>query len=121
MSDDAARWRSSLHFARLIRNNRRPLTQSQSWSNGQESNHSWKLARWLVRDGQAGSYRFVCRIRSSVDRTEPSGVTSKAANGGHFKTGQRKWPGTRLFYSAASCGGKSVFVRQLRGPHLSTW
>ena len=31
-----------------------------------------------------------------------SGVTSKAANGGHFKTGQRKWPGTRLFYSAAS-------------------
>jgi hypothetical protein len=32
----------------------------------------------------------------------PSGVTSKAANGGHFKTGQRKWPGTRLFYSVAS-------------------
>jgi hypothetical protein len=31
-----------------------------------------------------------------------SGVTSKAANGGHFKTGQRKWPGTRLFYSVAS-------------------
>ena len=50
-----------------------------------------------------------------------SGVTSKPANGGHFKTGQRKWPGTKLFYSDASCGGKSVFVRQLRGPHLSTW
>ena len=33
---------------------------------------------------------------------ESSGVTSKAANGGHFKTGQRKWPRTRLFYSAAS-------------------
>ena len=49
-----------------------------------------------------------------------SGVTAKPANGGHFKTGQRKWPGTRLFYSDASCGGKSVFVRQLRGPHLST-
>jgi hypothetical protein len=31
-----------------------------------------------------------------------SGVTAKAANGGHFKTGQRKWPGTRLFYSATS-------------------
>jgi hypothetical protein len=30
-----------------------------------------------------------------------SGVTSKAANEGHFKTGQRKWPGTRLFYSAS--------------------
>jgi hypothetical protein len=45
-----------------------------------------------------------------------------------IKTGQR-WSGqnrptevagTRLFYSAASCGGKSIFVRQLRGPHLST-
>jgi len=48
-------------------------------------------------------------------------ITSKAANGYHFKTGQRKWPSrTRLFYPAASCGGKSVLVRQLRGPHLST-
>src|ERR1019366_8723259 len=26
-----------------------------------------------------------------------------------------------MFYPAASCGGKSVLVRQLRGPHLSTW
>src|ERR1700677_2175851 len=43
----------------------------------------------------------------------PMVVTSKPANG--------MWPGTRLFYSDASCGGKSVFVRQLRGPHLSTW
>src|ERR1035437_10587049 len=25
-----------------------------------------------------------------------------------------------MFYPAASCGGKSVLVRQLRGPHLST-
>jgi hypothetical protein len=41
-------------------------------------------------------------------------ITSKAANDYHFKTGQRKWPsGTRLFYPAASCGGKSVLVRQL--------
>src|SRR5208337_214857 len=49
-------------------------------------------------------------------------ITSKAANGYHFKTGQRSGrPGLRLFYPAASCGGKSVLVRQLRGPHLSTW
>jgi hypothetical protein len=27
---------------------------------------------------------------------------------------------TKLFYPAASCRGKSVLVRQLRGPHLST-
>jgi hypothetical protein len=48
-------------------------------------------------------------------------ITSKAANGYQFKTGQLKWPSrTRLFYPAASCGGKSVLVRQLRGPHLST-
>jgi len=45
-------------------------------------------------------------------------VTPKAANGGRGKTGQRKRPGTSLFYSAASCAGKSIFVRQLRGPHL---
>src|ERR1019366_7175554 len=58
--------------------------------------------------------------RSYVDLF-PSVITSKAANGYHFKTGQRKWPsGTRLFYPAASCEGKSVLVRQLRGPHLST-
>ncbi len=47
-------------------------------------------------------------------------VTPKPANGGQGKTGQRKGPGTKLFYPAASCGGKSIFVRQLRGPHLST-
>ena len=47
-------------------------------------------------------------------------VTSKPANGGQGKTGQRKRPRTRLFYAADSCGGKSVFVRQLLGPHLST-
>jgi hypothetical protein len=38
-------------------------------------------------------------------------VRAKPANG--------KRPGTQLFYPAACCGGKSVFVRQLRGPHLS--
>src|SRR6476469_172781 len=56
MPDDAARWRSNLHFARLIRNNRSPLTQSQSWSPGQERNHSWRS--WLVgppSDGHSGS------------------------------------------------------------------
>lgn len=47
-------------------------------------------------------------------------VTSKPANGGHGKTGQRRWPGTRLFYSVESSACKFVFVRQLRGPHLST-
>jgi hypothetical protein len=26
-----------------------------------------------------------------------------------------------MFYPAASSSGKSVLVRQLRGPHLSTW
>jgi len=32
------------------------------------------------------------------------------------------WKGPRLslFYPAACCGGKLVFVRQLRGPHFST-
>jgi hypothetical protein len=53
--------------------------------------------------------------------TWTSVVTSKAANGGHFKTGQRMWAGTRWFYANFSCSGKSVFVRQLRGPHLRTW
>jgi len=46
----------------------------------------------------------------------------------HLKTGQRRSgqnrptraAGTGLFYSADSFGGKFVFVRQLRGPHLST-
>src|ERR1019366_5681394 len=56
-----------------------------------------------------------------LTKRSASVITSKAANGYHFKTGQRKWPsGTRLFYPAASCEGKSVLVRQLRGPHLST-
>jgi hypothetical protein len=51
---------------------------------------------------------------------EPSVITSKPANGDQVKTGQRERPGQELFYSAESFGGKFVFVRQLRGPHLST-
>jgi hypothetical protein len=42
--------------------------------------------------------------------------------GYHFKSGNGSGrAGLRMFYPAASCGGKSVLVRQLRGPHLSTW
>ena len=51
----------------------------------------------------------------------PSRVTLKPANGGQGKTGQRKWLGTQLFYPAASWGGKSNLVRQLRGPHFRTY
>src|SRR5271157_24987 len=43
----------------------------------------------------------------------PTVISSKPANGSSR-------PGLRLFYPVASCGGKSVLVRQLRGPHLST-
>src|ERR1035441_8753043 len=43
----------------------------------------------------------------------PTVISSKPANGSSRC-------GTQLFYPAASCGGKSVLVPQLRGPHLST-
>ena len=45
-------------------------------------------------------------------QNRPTVVRAKPANG--------KRPGTQLFYPATSCAGKSIFVRQLRGPHLST-
>ncbi|MGD1082363.1 MAG: metal-dependent hydrolase, partial [Candidatus Sulfotelmatobacter sp.] len=61
--------------------------------------------------GFTHSLVFAALLASIVAIVMSSGVTAKPANGGHFKTGQRKWPGTRLFYSDASCGGKSVFVR----------
>ena len=48
-------------------------------------------------------------------------VTSKPANDGHFKTGQRGWPGTVLFYLFGTGLGKPVLVLQLRGPHLRMW
>ncbi len=49
--------------------------------------------------------------RSSQNR--PLMVGSKAAI-------NRVCPGRVLFYSVASCEGKSILVRQLRGPHLRT-
>jgi hypothetical protein len=54
----------------------------------------------------------VVRPQRSLQK-RPTVITSKPANG----SGR---PGLRMFYPAASCGGKSVLVRQLRGPHLST-
>jgi hypothetical protein len=47
-------------------------------------------------------------------------VTSKPANGGQFKTGQRIGPETVFFYLFTPWSGKSILVRQLRGPHLRT-
>jgi hypothetical protein len=77
---------------------------------------------WLVDDGRM-IHIYALYLLAMFRETHacPSVITSKAANGYHFKTGQRKWPSrTRLFYPVASCGGKSILVRQLRGPHLST-
>jgi len=59
-------------------------------------------------------------VRVQVERGLTSVITSKPANEDQVKTGQRDWAGTGLFYSGDSFGGKFVFVRQLRGPHLST-
>src|SRR5271170_7293810 len=42
-------------------------------------------------------------------RKEPSGVTSKAANGDHFKTGQRMEPGLDSF-SPVSLSQASLFL-----------
>jgi hypothetical protein len=36
------------------------------------------------------------------------------------RIGQREWSGQDCFTPPNSFGGKFVFVRQLRGPHLST-
>src|ERR1700724_3854363 len=81
MPDDAARWRSSLHFARLIGNNRSPLAQSQSWSHGPGRNHSWKkLARWLPTDKQLGSLKFVFLGFSLADSVRKPHVHQKMKN-----------------------------------------
>jgi len=50
---------------------------------------------------------------------ETSVITSKAAMHDRVKTGHVGPSGTNLFYPAAGSAGKSVFVRQLRGPHFS--
>ena len=64
----------------------------------------------------------------SFASTPIRGSSSNGVLSDHLKTGQRRsgqnrptrMAGTELFYSAESFGGKLVFVRQLRGPHLST-
>jgi len=38
-----------------------------------------------------------CYVSSKLQFQLSSVVTSKPANGGQLKTGQRKWPGLRLF------------------------
>ena len=67
---------------------------------------------------QGGIYsRIACRkvfyLRLS------SVITSKPAMREQVKTGHRRPSGTKFFYPAAGSAGKSVFVRQLRGPHFS--
>ena len=49
---------------------------------------------------------------------ETSVITSKPASRDQVKTGH--YSETKLFYPACGSAGKLIFVRQLRGPHLST-
>ena len=69
--------------------------------------------------------RRMAWVRAVGDETRgrrtASVVTSKPANGGRVKTGQRTVSGTELFYPVFSPSGKPVLVRQLRGPHFSRW
>jgi hypothetical protein len=61
------------------------------------SKSQFDFSRWILVGSRMQSETSFARRELA-----PSGVTSKAANGDRFKTGQRKWPGTRLFYAAAS-------------------
>ena len=68
----------------------------------------------IVIEKSAHTMKLMRDDRASV-------VTSKPANGGRVKTGQRTVSGTELFYPVFSPSGKPVLVRQLRGPHFSRW
>ncbi len=76
--------------------------------------------------GAAGN--SISDLQRRVDeayRRQPLGelasvITSKPAMGGRVKTGQGRPSGTSFFYPAEGSVGKSVLVRQLRGPHFST-
>ena len=112
-----------------------PLASAFNWLVVSEAMNGWIVILALGTSlGTLGLRRVLAklehgdsllpRLSGAVEKAEQaviaSVVTSKPANGGHGKTGQRSWPGTRLFYSAESSACKFVFVRQLRGPHLST-
>jgi len=90
-----------------------------------ENDGTLRVTGVAVRGGHS-TYRLVLPEDTNEEKflqdwIPSSVVTLKPANDGQGKTGQREWPGLCCFYPAASCVGKSVFVRQLRGPHLSTW
>src|SRR5882762_10073337 len=79
--------------------------------------HEDLFRMWQVEDMSAGNppwqdLRWTFQNLQWSPQNRPMVVRAKPANG--------KRPGTQLFYPAACCGGKSIFVRQLRGPHLST-
>src|SRR5579864_1743413 len=74
---------------------------------------------WLEQCRTQSPAAYPCYMERAWENWA-SVITSKPANGDQVKTGQRERPGQNLFYSAEFFGGKLVFVRQLRGPHLST-
>src|SRR5450631_3263638 len=71
-----------------------------------------KVQQELLRHATIQSTMNIYTQPQWSPQNRPTVVRAKPANG--------KRPGTQLFYPATSCAGKSIFVRQLRGPHLST-
>jgi hypothetical protein len=68
------------------------------------SKASVTLADQIERTGHALTADNLARVLSVSRITvfKMAKATSKAANGDQFKSGQRKWSGTRLFYAASS-------------------
>ena len=58
---------------------------------GFEVSGNYQYVRFNPGNGASG---INCHGGSGVFGAYPSGVSSKAANWGQIKTGQRKWPGT---------------------------
>ena len=76
----------------------------------------WKVLGY-ARRFEAEIVNYADDFAASVDRSNP-------AIYGHRKTGHFRRPETGVeFYFTASSERKAVWtlVRQLRGPHLSTW
>jgi hypothetical protein len=67
-----------------------PRTELQEWPLGAIQ---WILARnrWCSKTS-VPMFRLSARGGLLLDGSHPSVITSKAANGYHFKTGQLKWP-----------------------------
>ena len=125
MSTNHTRARVALQTSRYLAPSRCCLVRGQptlhQTTGAHSTNVKYESSVVLVEQAEIASSITVYGMLAEQKAANASADTSKPASRGRVKTGQSLQDEPSYRGGRQSCKSTCSFVRQLRGPHLSTW